>query len=358
MSDPITILERAYAHAPDDRTWLGDLGRALLPCFDAQFGVLGYLLDVASPGRCTSAPVVVAGPDWLLGDWCVLHDDVERGLRANGLPPEVRLYDPARCAATLSEVYGKYLDIRDVPAFQSGWMARGIQESVVIVALDATGRGCAFAVPLAEPARLAPGTRRMWQRMTAHIAAAFRLRQSAPSDTETLTHAPDSEAILTPAGRVLDARGEARAAGGLTALREAARRVDRARSALRRKEPDEALSIWTALIAGRWSLIDHFESDGRRLLIARRNDQVLSDPRALSERERVVVTYAARGYANKRIGYELGLSTSTVGNHLARGMRKLGIKSRVELVCLLGANARKSSERLLGDRREASALTG
>jgi DNA-binding CsgD family transcriptional regulator len=353
MSDPITIVERAYAHVPDDRTWLHDLGRALLPCFEAEFGVLGYLLDVASPGRCTSAPVVVSGPDWLASDWRLLHDDVDRAFRESGLPAEVRLYDPARCAATLSEVYGKHLNIRDVPAFRTAWMARGIQESVVIVALDATGRGCAFAVPLAEPARLAPGTRRMWQRMSAHIAAAFRLRQAAPSDGDQLTQAAETEAILTPDGRVLDARGDARAPSGLGALREAARRVDRARSSLGRREPDEALSIWTALIAGRWSLIDHFESDGRRLLIARRNDQRLSDPRALSERERVVVTYAAMGYANKRIGYELGLSTSTVGNHLARGMRKLGIESRVELVRLLGMMARKRSERAPRERRQA-----
>jgi len=33
------------------------------------------------------------------------------------------------------------VDIRKLPAFQNTWMARGVEEGVVIVALDATGRG-------------------------------------------------------------------------------------------------------------------------------------------------------------------------------------------------------------------------
>ena len=42
--------------------------------------------------------------------------------------------------------------------------------------------------------------------------------------------------------------------------------------------------------------------------------------------------YLAQGHANKLIGYELGLSPSTVAMHLSNASAKLGAKSRVELV--------------------------
>jgi DNA-binding CsgD family transcriptional regulator len=41
------------------------------------------------------------------------------------------------------------------------------------------------------------------------------------------------------------------------------------------------------------------------------------------------------GHPNKLIGYSLGLSVSSVATHLASAMRKLGVRSRVELIELL-----------------------
>jgi DNA-binding CsgD family transcriptional regulator len=97
------------------------------------------------------------------------------------------------------------------------------------------------------------------------------------------------------------------------------------------------------LVAGRWSLVDHFERSGRRYLVARRNDPSVRDPRALNLRERQVVWYASLGHSNKLIGYQLGLSFSTVATHLANATRKRGVASRVELIALvrsvLGAGA-------------------
>ena len=47
------------------------------------------------------------------------------------------------------------------------------------------------------------------------------------------------------------------------------------------------------------------------------------DPRALTERERQIVAYADLGQSNKLIAYQLGLSPSTVGVHLAHAREKL-----------------------------------
>lgn len=56
----------------------------------------------------------------------------------------------------------------------------------------------------------------------------------------------------------------------------------------------------------------------------------------LSEREREVAQLAVRGLANRAIAEELGLSTRTVENHLARALNKLGLHRRRELVGFFG----------------------
>lgn len=52
----------------------------------------------------------------------------------------------------------------------------------------------------------------------------------------------------------------------------------------------------------------------------------------LSEREEVVLRLIAEGYSNKEIAGQLDLSVKTVETYKARGMEKLGISSRVDLV--------------------------
>jgi DNA-binding NarL/FixJ family response regulator len=101
---------------------------------------------------------------------------------------------------------------------------------------------------------------------------------------------------------------------------------------------EEALEIWRALHEGRWSLVDCFDAGGRRYLVVRKNDPAVAP---LTEREREIVSLAALGRANKAIGYELGLSESTVATHLESAFAKLGVPSRT---ALLQAYA------LLGDR--------
>lgn len=102
------------------------------------------------------------------------------------------------------------------------------------------------------------------------------------------------------------------------------------------------MEAWSALVSGRWSLIEHFESDGRRYLLARPNEICVVDPRALTERERTVAELASLGKSNELISYELGIASSTVANHLAAAARKLGVGSRTELVSLLAALPRRT----------------
>ncbi len=171
--------------------------------------------------------------------------------------------------------------------------------------------------------------------MASHLAAAYRLRQvigsgSAPDDS------PFAEAVLEPDGRCVHARGPAKSAAARERLKLAARSVDRARGRLRTRDGNAALDGWHALVAGRWSLVDSFERDGRRYLVAWQNAPKVPGLRGLTLRERQVLGHAALGHSNKLIAYELGLAPSTVSGLLRHGLRKLGLSTRAELMAVAG----------------------
>lgn len=93
--------------------------------------------------------------------------------------------------------------------------------------------------------------------------------------------------------------------------------------------PRDAATIWEAMVAGVWSLVEQFDSQGHRCFIARRNAHAAP---ALSDRERQIVARASLGHSNKHIAYELGLCSSTVASQLTSAARKLGVSSREVLV--------------------------
>src|SRR6185369_17580095 len=93
---------------------------------------------------------------------------------------------------------------------------------------------------------------------------------------------------------------------------------------VRDSDAEQAIDLWGGLVAGRWSLVEHFQRDGRRYFLAYRNDPAVAKVRALTPRELTVWSYAATGRSNRLIAYTLGLSVPTVARHLGRARRKLG----------------------------------
>jgi DNA-binding CsgD family transcriptional regulator len=158
-----------------------------------------------------------------------------------------------------------------------------------------------------------------------------RLLGRPPVDTDART-----EAVLSPAGRVLDARG-AVARRSLPSLVDAVRRSERARS--RKASHEEKLALWRAMVEGRWSIVESEERDGRRFLLACRNEPRTVALRGLSARERAIAQCAALGHPYKYIAYELGVSVSLVAATLKDVTRKLGLRSRVDLIRTFGTTA-------------------
>jgi DNA-binding CsgD family transcriptional regulator len=216
---------------------------------------------------------------------------------------------------------------------QPGWArirAMGFADIVAINGVDPSGRGVFLGSLVPRRIRFGTATREKWARVAAHMAAGLRVRRALAS---TQHGRPDitleAEGVLTTDGKLQ--HGEAAAVAAREALRRAVLALERARGPLRRRDSDGAIAEWRGLIEARWSLIDHFESDGKRYLVARRNEPRVAGFDALSIRERQVVGYVGFGHSNKLIAYELGISHSTVRVLVARSMAKLGAKSRAEL---------------------------
>ncbi|MBW2210934.1 MAG: helix-turn-helix transcriptional regulator [Deltaproteobacteria bacterium] len=206
-----------------------------------------------------------------------------------------------------------------------------------ITTVDCKGAGAAIVAPLHEKTILTGRAAERWQMLAAHLDAGHRLRQALSAheaDHEPCTDLPfDGEAIFDANGlRLAEAVGQAKERTAATKLREGAVALDRARGKLRETDPEKALKTWKALVWGRWSLVDWFDTDGRRFVLAIPNPPHVTDPRGLTERENQVVGYAMLGDTNKIIAYRLGLSTSRVSLLLRSAMKKLGFRTRAHLV--------------------------
>lgn len=182
--------------------------------------------------------------------------------------------------------------------------------------------------------------RHRWQCVASHLGAGLRLRDIA----RTLDlQSPPVEAILDGAGKLREAREGAKHSMARDALRAAVCRLDKLRTRQGRSDPDRALAAWEGLVQGRWSLVDHFDSDGRRFVLAIKNDPMFPDPRGLTMRERQVAEFLGQGYSGKEISYMLGISRSAVTNCTSRALRKLGLSSLTELAAFFAPSGPRAT---------------
>ncbi|MGB8329044.1 MAG: LuxR C-terminal-related transcriptional regulator [Polyangiales bacterium] len=298
-----------------------------LPLFDHGHGVVGmtYVRPPTGGMPIPSKFYQPSGPP----------DLPERMLMGSTLADEETLREISRSGlvTTLSEEAHRFAG--GLKAF-APYLA-GAKDQLAITAVDPNGFGISFCVPLPEVTKLTGTDLATWQMIGAHLVSGFRLRQSLEAAHDALVRQTpfpnNAEAVLDPKKfAITDAVGEAANPSMAEFVREAACLIDRARGRLRRDDPRKALEIWRALVEGRWSMVDWFDSDGRRFVLAHRNPPDLKDPRGLTDREHQVATYAALGETSKLIGYRLGISQSKISASLRSAMHKLGVQTRPQLV--------------------------
>lgn len=213
----------------------------------------------------------------------------------------------------------------------------GSRDTFAVNALDASGQGLWLGAPLQSTTKV-PATRvKLLTRFSAHLASALRLRRNAGGAK------PTPAAVLSPAGALLDAAAGEAVVSAREDLRRATLAFDEARTKKMRGDAEVATRRWRPLLASRWSLVDDFDSDGKRFVVAVENAPPTRPPRTdLSEREHQVMTQAHLGHTDKVIAYELGLSASTVRVLLHRATRKLGAATRQEALARFDALAKRA----------------
>lgn len=101
----------------------------------------------------------------------------------------------------------------------------------------------------------------------------------------------------------------------------------------------EALGLWRSLFHGQCFIVARFDCERRRLFVARYHDPNPRPPSPLRDRERELVNLLALGHSIKLCCYELELAQSSASELASSALRKMGIRSRTELVELYGAIA-------------------
>lgn len=317
-----SVIEAAYRWADDERDWLAGIVEAAKP-FEVGSGIVGCTIDLGQRSKMAQ----------------IVTDDAAR-THAPAIVSITNALDPslARAMYAPTEFAGNAAWRLDRVTSAVGTRREHVEERAgcalppmwAVIGGNPDVRSVALAFPSRKP--LVPedayphrdGAKHLGL-LGAHLGAALRLRAAISPPSANDAH---TEAVLTPDGKVLHATGAAR--GRSRSLAAAAARTERAR--LRRTTDGEALSLWKALVDGRWTIIDVEERDGKRLVLARRNMLGARDVAALDDAERDVAWLASMGHSHKYIAYELGFSEASVVRRLTSALAKLGFKSRRDLV--------------------------
>jgi DNA-binding CsgD family transcriptional regulator len=312
----LALLDKSYNLVAEETAWLRGICDAALPLLDDGFGTCAWKADVTT-GQIV-AFVTSGAPEWV--------PNLVRNLVGASSQAE-RTIASRRRFTTLSHNFGveQWLGLDIV---KQHVLPYGVADALSIQSMDAEGRFVlVVCAPLREPIQPTEADDARWSRIASHVAAATRLRDKLLArSTES-----DGEAIVTPTGAIEHAGGEAEARPAREILRMAVLRREAALAGRADADAEAPLRLWRGLVEGRWSMVDRFERDGRRYVVAHPNDMSAPGPRTLTAQERSVVAMAAMGQPVKLIAYDLGLSQSVVSKSLQMGMSKMGISSRADL---------------------------
>jgi hypothetical protein len=283
MTDPIHLVETVYELASDEGDWLARMAEAFVGLFPHDQGILAFSYDASCTGRVAIRATRTYNIDarFFAARSQVALKDSEQPffvpILRTGFVDTLRHSPDALRRTGLSVERVREYELR-LDGVLREW---NLADQFWINAQDPTYFGCLFIVPSAVRRRWQPLEAARWRRIAAHVSSAFRIRRQLSSVAGALADASNPEAIFRPDGRLEHAEEAAQADPCRAALRRAVLALDRARGPLRRRDPERAMALWQAMVAGRWSLLDHFDSDGRRFVVAHRNDAGVPDMRGL-----------------------------------------------------------------------------
>lgn len=326
--DLLSILEAAYSETENEDAWLGGVLDAAAASLDSG---LGAMVGTYRLGRGASLQTMkIVRADGACSDLkrAMEAGDLASAIRArpDAEPLIERIFPPEPAAGLFSRLSALGPRWRSDPTFHPFWETAGpsMRAARDVFGVIGTGaRDCGPVLMSVVRSAAGPSTAALtaWTRVAAHLATGFRLIRSRRARVD---------AVLDPAGRVQHL-GAALTPVERATLSASTRAIEVARGRLRRTNPHRAIALWKGLISGRWTLVDHFDADGRRYVLAKRN--VRERPwHTLTHRESTALALAAQGQSHKVIASALGIALTSVSARLARAAEKIGVESRVELV--------------------------
>jgi len=314
-ADVISVIESVYDVERPRTEWLNGVLASISTNMPGLIGAGGLLYRIDEQQLIIDASAThAADPEWL-----------KIGRAAHGDPQTMRgfvnTYRTMQFADMVME--GRRLPNRD--GLRSAYRDSGLGSCFLVNGYDPAGFGCAVYLFAREDAETSARRGGMYRRVATHLATAYRLLRRLEVGTP---QAPPA-AVLDEHGATVQPAGDAEAARAISAACAARQQ---ARGDVRLEDPTRALSMWRAMVTGRWTLVDKVERDGRRFIVAEENGLPLRGVEGLAPRERAVLALAAAGRVNKIIAYELGIAPATVRVLLARASTKLGVRSRAALI--------------------------
>lgn len=324
----LDCLAASYRLDLDGPTYVRNLAAAAAPLLDRGLGIIAYTYDARDPARAKVEDFAVSDafdPAWLPPYYAAVEAIGENGDPRN----------PTGFATWGHMTVGQATAVRGMRPFLPAFAhIGGARDTFAVNARDASGQGLWLGAPMRSTRPVPEADKVLFSRLAAHLTSAIRLRRTAEGA------APRPAAVMSSDGALLHA--EQRTAVDLRdELRRAALAFDRARTRKARADVELATRHWRPLVSSQWSLLDEFDTDGQRFIVAIDNRPPTRTPRGrLSEREHQVLTQAHLGHSNKVIAYELGLSHATVRVLLHRAARKLGVGTRAEAIAKFDELAR------------------
>lgn len=298
------------------------VGRELIA---GELGLMGYEYEVRAPDAVEMRGFDAAGtPPQVIEELQALSGEVDEERIALTYGANFHVVSLSSLAPAHSE-----LDHID-----QDWQMQQMNRitpvrDTVMARIEGLGEGPRFMMvaPRREIVSISRAVERSWAQFAAHAAAGWRLRQAVGAQDAAMER---SSAILTPDGGVEYVQGDAKP-GRLERLRRAAQLVATARRRFDDGDLRGGIDLWQGLFEGRYSVVDHFDTDGRHFVLLLENAPVVDGPLSLTERERQIAQAAARDHDIKLIAYELGVAHSTARVHLASALAKLGLERREQL---------------------------
>jgi len=320
--DYLAIIEAAYASCASDEDWLAQIAEAAVPILDQGMGAHAFTYDARDPARVGITGFGQAGTP------AQLEKGAREFIAALNADAARVLFPPDPPVALLHRVLAP---VRPTPEMAMALRGGGVADAVGVRGHNPDGCGLVLSAAAGKEAVLPPRTTWAMTRVAVHLAAAARLRLHSPVSSRL----DDADAIFSPRGKLQHLADSTSGTAAERALPDAVESRLAANGA--REDPKRALELWRALFAGRWSVVDHVDRDGKRFILAKSNPPGAHTPAALTPSERLVMAYAGWNHSNKLIAYELGLAPSTVSVLLRSGLRKLHVRSRQELARILAS---------------------